>query len=175
MKKIITIIVFLLLTLETYADKLEIYNNTNYNLSYNLTTYALNGNPYPYLQTSGASTLVTLNAWGTAIYNNGIYGSFPFYSPGTTPLINTWARTIAAGIPSTNTPSNIAQNLYGTTQALGKFKFVFDGTPFSANIGEPGHADFEYIYDSANTNILIQYFSYNDTTTGETIYYILAD
>ncbi|MCO6175702.1 hypothetical protein NHF50_11685 [Flavobacterium sp. NRK F10] len=171
MKKILTLIAALLIS-ETYADKIEVYNNTNYDLSYNITTHDISGNPYPYLQSSGTSTLVTLNSWSSAVYDNNLSGTFPFYSPLTTPPINTWGRYIAAGYPAIDTPSNIAQNIYGTSQTFAKFKFLFAGTSFSANVGPLGYADFDAIYDPT-TSISIQYFEGFDGTN--TVYYILAD
>jgi hypothetical protein len=160
MKKFLILLLALCFPL-SYGGNIKIYNNTTYSLGYNITAINSVANPYPMAQTSGTSTYMILTPFGTETYSTPT--GFPFDSG-----FDMWQRMVTSLSPWIQTTPALAQTLFGSTLIFGKFKFNFENTSFSGNVGEVGFADFMYIYD-VYWGLSVEYFEIGDT------YYIIAD
>ncbi len=159
MKKFLILLLALCFPL-SYGGNIEIHNNSSYNLGFNIIAINSVSNPYPMVQTSGTSTYTIV---GSGIYTYSTSTGFPFDSG-----FNMWQRMATSSSPWIQTTPALAQTLFGSTHILGEFKFNFESTSFSGNVGEVGFADFMYIYD-VYWGLSVEYFPIGDT------YYIIAD
>ena len=113
------------------------------------------------VQTSGTSTYMTLAPLGIQIYSTPT--GFPFDSG-----FDMWQRMATSSSPWIQTTPALAQTLFGSTLIFGKFKFNFENTSFSGNVGELGFADFMYIYN-AYWGLSVEYYEVGGN------YFIIAD
>ena len=133
MKKIITLLLFVI-GLQVYSQKtFEFYNFSNETMKLTDIITRTNGLTLPEYHSKPFGN-ITIPPGGTyKLVNNTNVFRFPFNSPSSVPFINKWERLNANGTITSNIASNVAWTL-GNSQVFFNLKF-FDGLNIIREVG----------------------------------------